>query len=90
MSVWDNEDSCNEYILEYWNHSDIEWQQKNREILNEAIKVYNDYVLGKASLEEVKNIIYYTESRFKNECGTYIEDIDLMKTNVDEIELNKE
>lgn len=89
MSVWSNENNYNKYILDYWSYSSIEWQQKNREILNEAIKVYNEYVLNRATLNEVKNAVWYAESRLKNECGTYMEDIQLMKENVDEIELNK-
>lgn len=89
MSVWDNDHNLNEYILEYWGSSPIDWQQQNRDILNEAIRVYNKYVLKKASLEEVKDAVYYAESRLKNECGSYMEDIILMKNNVDEIESNK-
>lgn len=89
MSVWDNDHNLNEYILEYWESSPIDWQQQNRDILNEAIRVYNKYVLKKASLKEVKDAVYYAESRLKNECGSYTEDIILMKNNVDEIESNK-
>lgn len=90
MSVWDSESNCNRYILEYWESSSIEWQQKNRDILNEAIRIYNDYVLNKASLDEVKDAVYYAESRLKNECGSYMDDIVLMKYNVDEIEKKAE
>lgn len=90
MSVWDNDDNCNKYVLEYWSNSPIDWQQQNRDILNEAIRVYNSYVLNKASLDEVKDAVYYAESRLKNECGSYMDDIVLMKYNVDEIEKKAE
>lgn len=89
MSVWDDKNNCSQYVLDYWGYSPIEWQQKNRDILNEAIKIYNEYVYNRASLNDVKNAILYAEIRLKNECGTYMEDIELMKINVDEIELNK-
>ena len=54
MSVWNDESNCNKYVLDYWDYSPIEWQQKNREILNEAIKVFNEYVFNRATLNEVK------------------------------------
>ena len=89
MSVWGNENN-NEYIVDYWSFSNIEWQQKNREILNKAIGIYNKYILTETTLDEVKSAVYYAESRLKNECGTYMEDIKLMKRNVDEIESSNE
>jgi len=88
MSVWDKDND--EYIIEYWGNSIIDWQQKNREILNESIRVYNNYVRNLASLQEVKKAIYYAEDRLKNESGSYLEEIDNMKENVDEIESKKQ
>ena len=88
MSVWDRE--YDEYIMKYWGHSSIDWQQENREILNEAIRVYNKYIRNLASLEEVKDAIYFAEDRLRDECGDYMDDIDKMKYNVDKVESDKE
>jgi len=84
MNIWkeDNE----KYLLEYWESSPISWQRENRKILNSAIKVYNEYINELTSLNEVVKEIKYAETRLKNECGTYLEDIILMKNNVSEIE----
>lgn len=86
VGVWDIENRYDKYILDYWENSSIDWQQKNRDILNEAIRVYNNYVLEKASLDMVIDAVQYAESRLKDECGSYMDDIILMKNNVDEIE----
>jgi hypothetical protein len=84
MDIWkeDNE----KYLLEYWGSSPISWQRENRKILNSAIKVYNEYINELTSLNKVVKQIKYAEKRLKNECGTYLEDIVLMKNNVSEIE----
>lgn len=87
MSVWNQE--YNDYIMDYWESSTMHWQQKNRRVLNEAIRTYNKYVRNKASLDEVQDVIYYAEDMLRNECGTYMEDIERMKNNVDEIELKR-
>lgn len=81
-----------EYVLEEWNHSPISWQQNNRNILNEAIRLYNSFLYGKCELEKVVDEIVYAENKLKNECGNYQEDIDFMKHNINMIinEENKE
>jgi len=88
MSVWDDKDD-NQYIIHYWGPSNIGWQQHNRQILNETIKIYNGYVLNNNTLEEVKISVYDAISRLENESGNYMDDINLMKTNVDEIEITR-
>jgi hypothetical protein len=88
MSVWKNNDD-NKYLIDYWGFSTIGWQQANHELLNAAIRVYNDYVIGKSNIDEVQTAVYYAEGRLKNEAGEYMDDIDLMKKNVDEIEESK-
>lgn len=72
----------NRYLLKYWDSSPIDWQQKNRDILNKTIRVYNDYVLNKASYNEARDAIIYAQSRLQCECSEYMEDIFLMRSNI--------
>lgn len=89
MSVW-KDNSDNEYLLEYWGSSSIGWQQQNRDVLNSAIRTYNNYVRKRASLDEVVEAVEYAESVLKDEPGSYMDDINTMKSNVDKIELNRQ
>ena len=84
--VWSDIENYEEYLIEYWGDSSIEWQQENRNILNKAIKTFNEYVLGIEDLDNVKKETCYAELKLKNQCGTYMEDIKLIKQRVEEIE----
>lgn len=87
MAEWTiNEDM----IIEEWGDSEIHWQQKNREIINEAIRAYNLYITGvEENLDKVIMLIMYAEMRLVDEPGDYIKDISLMKSNLDKFEESK-
>lgn len=81
-------------MVEEWGHSDICWQERNREILNKAIRSYNNYVTGEKNdldyLDEVVRLIKYAEKKLFNEPGTYLEDIKFMKESLFEILIEDE
>ena len=54
-----------------------------------TIKIYNEYVLNNNTLDDVTISVYNAQSRLKNEPGNYMDDINLMKRNVDKIEEEK-
>ena len=83
MGMWDKN---TEYLIDYWGFSQIEWQQNNRDIINRAIRIYNDYVMGFASFKSVQREVLHAEMMLRNQPGTYMEDINLMKENVEKIE----
>lgn len=83
MGIWDKN---TEYLIDYWEHSTIGWQQENRDIINRAIRVYNDYVMEFTSLRTVQREILHAEMMLRNQPGIYMVDINLMKENVEKLE----
>lgn len=62
----------------------IEWQQENRTLLNQAIKVYNTYVSNESNnLNEVIRLIKYVERKLKDQPENYMDDIEQIKENLD-------